>query len=478
MKRVSPLLVLMLACADLAGLWAAFHATAAFRLALNQLLPAPFTRELVRALFPPAPLVALCWGATLVWTGAYDLLGKRSLTQVAAATAKAVTLAMCLQVVLLFFFTREVYARSLILIFWAASLVFLTTSRELAFYGLRRLKAVGVGADPVAVVGTGAMAQLLASKIAADREPRFRFAGYLADDETTTRDFDHLEPHILGHVEKAEEVINEHGLKRLFVTTAGFEARDPMSLVLLADRMQVGIERVPDVLGLMALRVHVTELDGVPLLTFQKIRFTRWDEALKRTVDILVSGLGLLLLAPAGAVIAAAIKLTSPGPVLFRQRRVGRGGKHFRLLKFRSMTDDAEARRAALTVHNEASGHLFKIKRDPRITRVGAMLRRWSLDELPQLWNVLVGEMSLVGPRPLPHQDVSGADSPYPEWCARRSAVRPGITGLWQVSGRSQLEFKEMVRLDLYYINNWSLGLDLKLLARTIPAVLSGHGAY
>jgi len=195
---------------------------------------------------------------------------------------------------------------------------------------------------------------------------------------------------------------------------------------------------------------------------------------LKRVFDVVSAGAGLLVLAPFLAAVAVAIKAGSRGPVFFRQQRVGMHGRPFGMLKFRSMVVDAEARRAALEAQNEhREGPVFKITHDPRITRVGRFIRKFSIDELPQLWNVLRGEMSLVGPRPpIPAEVVK-----YDAWQRRRLSVVPGLTGLWQVSGRNHISFDQWMRLDLQYIDNWSLRLDLALLGRTIPVVLTGRGA-
>ena len=194
----------------------------------------------------------------------------------------------------------------------------------------------------------------------------------------------------------------------------------------------------------------------------------------KRALDILVAAPALLLLLPLFALIAIAIRLDSPGPVIFRQPRAGRGGRPFAFYKFRSMLADAEARRAALASRNEQEGPVFKIQADPRVTRVGRLLRRWSLDELPQLWNVLRGDISLVGPRSPTLDEVAQ----YERWQRRRLSVTGGITCTWQVSGRNQIPFREWMRLDLRYVACRSLWLDLRLLARTLPAVISGRGAY
>jgi lipopolysaccharide/colanic/teichoic acid biosynthesis glycosyltransferase len=177
---------------------------------------------------------------------------------------------------------------------------------------------------------------------------------------------------------------------------------------------------------------------------------------------------------PLWLAIAAAVKLNSGGPVFFRDRRVGLGEREFGMLKFRTMRADAAGEQAALEASNEADGPLFKIREDPRVTAVGAVLRRFSLDEIPQLWNVLRGEMSLVGPRPLPLRDFQRLEG----WHRKRYLVLPGVTGLWQISGRSNLGFDDLVRLDFFYLENWSIWLDISILAKTIPAVLSGRGAY
>jgi exopolysaccharide biosynthesis polyprenyl glycosylphosphotransferase len=199
-----------------------------------------------------------------------------------------------------------------------------------------------------------------------------------------------------------------------------------------------------------------------------------WQARAKRAFDIVAATLLLILLSPLLALLALIIRLDSKGPVIFRQTRCGKDGKLFTFYKFRGMVADAEARQAEFDHLNEAQGPIFKMKHDPRVTRVGRVLRRTSLDELPQLWNVLRGEMSLVGPRPPLPKEVER----YEEWHQARLRAVPGITGLWQVSGRSHLGFDEMTRLDIEYLNVWSLALDLRILARTVVAVVFAHGAY
>jgi exopolysaccharide biosynthesis polyprenyl glycosylphosphotransferase len=199
-----------------------------------------------------------------------------------------------------------------------------------------------------------------------------------------------------------------------------------------------------------------------------------WPRTIKRAIDILGSGLALILLAPVLAAAVIAIKLTSPGPVFFLQERVGLNKRRFKIFKFRTMVPNAEALMARLERQNEASGPVFKMRNDPRITPIGRFLRRTSVDELPQFFNVLKGEMSLVGPRPLPLRDYNGFNE---DWQRRRFSVKPGITCLWQVNGRSNISFDQWMKLDLKYMDEWSLWLDLKILVKTVPAVLRGQGA-
>jgi exopolysaccharide biosynthesis polyprenyl glycosylphosphotransferase len=224
----------------------------------------------------------------------------------------------------------------------------------------------------------------------------------------------------------------------------------------------------------LSTRIAPQPVGGITTLSVRPVRLSGSQATAKRTLDLVGSALALIVLSPLFAAIALAIKLTSPGPVLFRQTRVGRHGERFTLLKFRTMVDGADEQRRQLLDLNEASGPLFKIRSDPRVTRFGRWLRKWSLDELPQLANVLRGDMSLVGPRPsLPEEAAKYFDEQVD-----RLEVRPGMTGLWQVSGRSDASFDEYVRMDLFYIENWSVSYDLFILGRTIPAVLAGRGSY
>ena len=230
----------------------------------------------------------------------------------------------------------------------------------------------------------------------------------------------------------------------------------------------------PSLMDVAGPRIAVRPVEGLPLLHVEQPTLRGLKRLIKETYDPIVATLGLILLSPFLFAIAVAIKIDSPGPAFFRQTRIGRRGKPFTIVKFRTMSVDAEARKADLAHLNEGAGPLFKMKSDPRITRVGSFLRKTSLDELPQLFNVVTGNMSLVGPRPhLPEEiELFGDDF------RRRLLVKPGLTGLWQVSGRSDLTFDESVRVDLHYVENWSLALDSVILAKTVTTVVKGSGAY
>jgi exopolysaccharide biosynthesis polyprenyl glycosylphosphotransferase len=230
----------------------------------------------------------------------------------------------------------------------------------------------------------------------------------------------------------------------------------------------------PALTNVTGTRVTIRPMAGLPLMHLEEPELTGARQLVKTVFDLAVASMLLVLLAPLLLALCLVIRLTSSGPAIFKQERVGRAGTTFRLWKFRSMYADAEQRLADLQHLNEHDGVLFKVRNDPRITPIGRFIRKYSLDELPQLVNVLRGEMSIVGPRPPLPSEVTR----YEGHAHRRLLVKPGITGLWQVSGRSDLSWDDTVRLDLQYVENWSLGLDLSVLARTVTAVLRGSGAY
>jgi len=279
---------------------------------------------------------------------------------------------------------------------------------------------------------------------------------------------------VLGGLSDLKQVLREQHPDELILSGVGLREEELLNLVDQAHNYGVKVRIAPTTTELLTQRAEYVAGQGVPLFELRPPVFAGLDWAVKRAFDLVVS-IGLITIAaPVWAVIALAVKLDSAGPIFYRDRRVGLGEREFGMFKFRSMYVDAASRQAGLETANEASGPLFKIKDDPRVTRVGRILRRYSIDELPQVLNVLRGEMSLVGPRPLPLRDYIQLE----DWHRKRYRVLPGMTGLWQVSGRIELSFDDLVRLDFYYLENWSIWLDISILAKTLPAVVARKGAY
>ena len=279
----------------------------------------------------------------------------------------------------------------------------------------------------------------------------------------------------LGIVDDLDEIVNASDVDQVIIALPGDDHERVLGIIDRCRRLMVDFKVVPDLLQLSLDRVDLGEVAGVPLIGLKDVAIRGVNYVIKRGLDIAISSVILVLAAAPMAIIALAIKIDSPGPILYRQTRVGKDAKRFTILKFRCMDVDADEKRAALMAeHPGLDFRLFKLKRDPRLTRIGRILRRSSLDELPQFVQVLKGEMSIVGPRPQLVEEVAG----YEEWHKQRLLVTPGVTGLWQINGRSQLNFDDMVRLDLYYAEHWSPWLDFKIIVRTAPAVIAGRGAY
>ena len=275
----------------------------------------------------------------------------------------------------------------------------------------------------------------------------------------------------LGDLDLRDLVI-AHDVDRVIVKAQDLSNETMMALIHECGAASVKVSIVPDHINALGPSVAIDEIEGLTILGLNPLVLSSSSRFLKRSLDIVGATLGIIVASPILALLAIAIKLDSPGPVLFRQRRVGRAGEPFTVLKFRTMGVDAEARTEELRSLSDDPDWL-KLERDPRVTRVGRFLRATSLDELPQLWNVLLGEMSLVGPRPL----IDSEDDLIAGWSRIRLDLAPGVTGLWQVLGRTDIPFRDMVSLDYLYVTNWSLWLDVKLIARTVPAVLTRRGA-
>jgi exopolysaccharide biosynthesis polyprenyl glycosylphosphotransferase len=280
-------------------------------------------------------------------------------------------------------------------------------------------------------------------------------------------------PH-LGPLAELPRILGEHPVDELIVADSGLANERLLQIVEEALRQGVKVRVAPQTTEILAQRARYIPGQGVPLFELRPPVFAGVDWVIKRGFDLVVSAVLVVVGLPIWVLIALAVKLTSSGPVFYRDRRVGVGEREFFMLKFRTMHRDAPERQAELEAANEADGPLFKLRDDPRVTPVGGFLRRFSLDEFPQILNVLRGEMSLVGPRPLPLRDYRLLEP----WHRRRYLVLPGMTGLWQITGRSNLDFDDLVRLDFYYVENWSVWLDITIILRTVPVVLARKGAY
>src|SRR3954452_4537263 len=319
------------------------------------------------------------------------------------------------------------------------------------------------------LVGTGAHIEAVAHALDASAHSPVNVIGFIS---MTPRPDNGLRS--LGTLDNLPEVLRENTVDEVIIADPDFPQEEAVDLVDRCHSHGVRVRIAPSTMEILIHRAEFVAGQGVPLFELRPPVFEGIDFFVKRTFDLVCASLLLLVLSPALAVCGLLIRLTSRGPLIYRSRRPGIGGAPFDCLKFRTMYEGAERAQAELEAANEASGALFKIRRDPRVTPVGRFLRRFSIDELPQLWNVLRGEMSLVGPRPLPDRDYQRLE----DWHKKRYLVLPGITGLWQVSGRSELDFDDLVRLDFLYLERWSVFLDLAILVRTVPAVFTRRGAF
>lgn len=419
-------------------------------------------------------LLALTFRYTDVWRRRRGESWLDEAARAATASAAGITLMMAVT----FFLQPTPFSR--LLIFWALLFIvlFIGAARLVRHQVMNALYRRGIAADRVIVVGSGETGLSLIRTLLARPDLGFSVIGYLDDGVGQNNVGLGRIPRLGSYHDLGRYLNGATPVDTVFIALPGEMHRQLLHLLQLCQQRKVRAQVVPDLLQLSLNRVEFTNMAGVPMLgvrdmaTFGHISkpglFLK--RALDLTVIILLGPLALLVM----AAVALAIKLDSPGPVFYASPRVGRNGRLFMMHKFRSMVVGAEQQKEALLALNEADGPLFKIREDPRLTRVGRFIRRLSLDELPQLYNVLLGQMSLVGPRPPLPEEVEA----YKPWHRQRLAVVGGLTGLWQVSGRSDLTFDELCLLDIYYIENWTLGLDVRILLQTVPHLLSARGAY
>lgn len=460
-----------------------FYLTFYLRIYLNPYFVEKFTSiSMATKFIPPLPFVLLLYIVIFNKFDIYNLFKKRSFLEVIFLIIKSTFYVALALITIAFLFKSENYSRSLILLSSFNVLLIMCLSHFIEKQILTWLTIKKIGLEKVAVVGVNEKAQKIVSFLEVEPNLGFNFVGYLTSKASleTTGLSDLVKNRIIGEVSDCENIINQYDLNRFIIWDSTLSRKELLYLITICSRMDVRLDMVPDLLSLFPRRISITEINGIPLIALHRIKLEGWDALTKRIFDILIAIMSLIFLLPIFLVIAILIKIDSQGSVFYIQKRTGKGGRYFNLYKFRSMFKDAEKTLSPEMRKEYANGFLFKLQNDPRITKLGKFLRKYSLDELPQLFNVVKGEMSLVGPRPLPSIDMEHLEGKenHNFWACQRINVLPGITGLWQVSGRSNLTFEEMVELDIYYVKKWSIWLDIIILLKTIPLVLSGKGAY
>jgi len=412
------------------------------------------------------------WAAAygLIWAAAEWLLeldrlrARWTMQGEAFAILRATALVGVTVFALLFLVHVPQVSRQFLVMLFVAQLAFSVVQRRFLRLVLVLGRRQGIGVRHVLVLGTGPDARRLADRL--ERHPAlgYQVLGHLGKEREVGR-------RILGPLERVDVIVHEEIVDEVAAALADDEVEylEPVTTLCQQEGKLLRILLRPGVVP--AGTGHIESLDGLQILTISNGPDRILSLIVKRLLDIFLGGLALVVLSPVILVAAIVIKASDGGPVFFSQTRVGLHGRSFRMVKLRTMAVDAEARLAELAAFNVVNGHAFKVEDDPRITRVGGFLRRTSLDEVPQFWNVVLGEMSIVGPRPPLPDEVAG----YDLWHRRRLSMKPGITGLWQVSARLEQEFDRWVELDLDYIDRWSLWLDFKIMVRTVPAMLSGR---
>jgi len=389
------------------------------------------------------------------------------------------TITTSMAIVILYSFLQRFYPSRLVFILaWVVIIALLIGKRMLVRFLRERMWLRGIGVDRVLIVGAGRAGQRMMQWLFGQPQLGYQVVGYideLAYEDLAIATQRRVErPAYLGTSAQLRDVVRRHSVDEVIIALPPTAHEQMMWIVEQCRLDDIEFKLVPDLFEMALDSVNIHEVAGLPLIGLKPAQIAGWNLVVKRTMDILLSlavlTVGSIVMIP----IALAIKLDSDGPVFFRQERVGRNGRRFVCYKFRTMVRNAESMRDELLKMGNVDPRLIKNPNDPRRTRVGKVLRKFSLDELPQFINVLFGEMSVVGPRP----PVPAEVAEYDDWHRGRLLVTPGLTGLWQVSGRSNLTFDEMVRLDLYYAEHWSPWLDIKIILRTIPAILTARGAY
>lgn len=385
-----------------------------------------------------------------------------------------VTNSTVLIMALSFVLQPEVFSRLMLIYVAIITVLLLSLTRVIQRMIRARLRSRGIGIERVLIIGAGEIGQSVLRIMLARKELGYYPVGYLDDDpQRGETDLGRLRG--FGAMDNLAEVIRIQNVQTVFITLAWSDYDRILSVVEQCNALGVEVRIVPDMFQLNIKQIQIETFDGIPLLSVgNNTTLQRRERLMKRIIDVFLVILASPIILLITGITAIAIRLEGRGPIFYKQRRIGENGKPFDIIKFRSMIPNADKMRKELIQKHELDPRHPKIEDDPRITRVGSFIRRTSIDELPNLWNVLLGHMSLVGPRPPTPDEVEL----YEKWHMARLNVMPGVTGLWQINGRSQVPFDEMCLLDIYYIENWSLKLDLQILMMTIPRVLLRHGAY
>ena len=418
--------------------------------------------------------ILFLWAILLTSFGVYDFLKSRSLRNISLAILKTIVVGLTIIIVVLFLLRDHTISRILLLSFGGLNFIFLASEKVfLTFLQKSAVQAKRYHWTQILIVGSGKEAQRLVEMAEGNPHWGLKILGSL--------DFDSSKVgkiirgcRVLGLASNLQEFLRSHVVDQV-VFNLSFEFWDRLPELLRAcEEVGVPSHVLAEFSHSGRVRIEASDLFGIPALSFSTTPEWGWALLLKEIFDRVAAFFVLIILSPLFLIIALGLKFSSPGSILFRQQRCGVNGRKFILYKFRSMVENAEQMQEEIKDLSETTGPVFKIRSDPRLTKFGRILRRSTLDELPQLINVLKGEVSLVGPRPPIPSEVEK----YDIWQRRRLSVRPGMTCLWQISGRSELGFDKWMELDLAYIDNWSLWLDFKILWKTIPAILSGRGAY
>jgi exopolysaccharide biosynthesis polyprenyl glycosylphosphotransferase len=479
LKQQARLVARIVYFADLALTSVAFFAAFFIR---DLLLPAIAPDQFPTGLYPLEdylkiyPLVVVIWSVLFFTYHSYHSHRTIPLTKEALTTIRVVFVGNVLLATLAYLIPLRQLSRAWFILFVVISMLLLVAEKILVRVLARWVRSKGMNYRTLLIVGTGRRATDIAKVIAEHKYWGYKILGFISDGHRLSNGW--ASYRVYGNVPDLRRILEHREIAEpideiVFAVTR--KKLDEMKQIfLMCEELGIRTRVAMNFFSNRVARLEIEELEGIPFLTFTTTPSNETQLALKRLLDLAISMLLLTLSLPVLVFAALAIRFTSPGSVVFKQKRIGLNGRMFTLYKFRTMIADAHERRDEYAHLNEMNGPAFKAKNDPRVTPVGRWLRRFSLDELPQLWNVFKGDMSLVGPRPPIPEEVAS----YHRWHRRRLSMKPGLTCLWQISGRNDIQdFDRWMQLDLQYIDNWSPTLDLKILLRTIPAVLSGKGA-